>query len=79
MARANALPPSLAPVGIGREASAQFVGISAGKFDELVKDGRMPRPKRIDGRKVWDRRDLESYFSALPDDLGPNEWDNATL
>lgn len=79
MARANALPPSLAPLGLGREVSAQMLGISAVKFDELVRDGRMPRAKRIDGRKVWDRRELEAYFSALPDDAGANEWDNATV
>lgn len=79
MTRANALPPSLAPVGVGREVAAQFLGISAGKFDELVRDGRMPKPKRIDARKVWDRRELEAYFSALPDDAGANEWDDATV
>ena len=33
-----------------------YVGVSPGKFDELVRDGRMPPPKRI-GRKVWDVRD----------------------
>jgi hypothetical protein len=34
-----------------------YLGVSPGKFDELVRDGRMPPPKRIDGRKVWDVRD----------------------
>lgn len=79
MARANLLPPSLAPLGVGREVASQFIGISAVKFDEMVRDGRMPQPKRIDGRKVWDRRDLEAHFAALPEDRGPNEWDNATI
>lgn len=78
-ARANALPPSLPPLGVSREVASQFVGIGTGKFDEMVKDGRMPPPKRIDGRKVWDRRELETYFSALPADSGPSEWDNATF
>jgi hypothetical protein len=46
------------------------------KFDELVADGRMPRPKRIDSRKVWDRIKLDEAFAALDDEAGPkNEWD----
>jgi hypothetical protein len=42
------------------------IGISATKFDELVRDGRMPVPRRIDSRKVWDVRDLDVAFDALP-------------
>ncbi|WP_332763885.1 XRE family transcriptional regulator [Phenylobacterium sp.] len=73
---ALALPPTLAPRGLQREAAAGYVGVSASKFDELVLDGRMPRPKRIDGRKVWDRNALDSAFDALPDDGAPaNDWD----
>jgi hypothetical protein len=46
------------------------------KFDEMVDDGRMPRPKRIDGRLVWDRIKLDAAFDELDDDHGPkNEWD----
>lgn len=54
--------------GLSRAESAMYVGISASKFDELVRDGRMPGPKRIDGRKVWDVHDLDVAFDALPDD-----------
>ena len=43
-----------------------YVGISPGKFDELVRDGRMPSPKRIGSRKVWDVRELDMAFDALP-------------
>lgn len=39
--------------------------LSVGKFDALVKDGRMPRPKKIDRRLVWDVRALD----AAADDL----------
>ena len=52
--------------GLSREEAAMYVGISANKFDELVRDGRMLAPKRIDGRKVWDIRDLDVAFDALP-------------
>jgi hypothetical protein len=36
-----------------------------GKFDQMMKDGRMPKPIRIDGRKVWDRCALDTAFDAL--------------
>lgn len=77
MARADALPPSLAPRGLDRVMAAQYVGVSVGTFDKMVNDGRMPIPKRIDSRKVWDRIALDSAFAALPEDGegAPNEWD----
>ena len=65
MPRHDALPPSLPPRGLSREAAAQYVGVSVGKFDQMTKDGRMPKPIRIDGRKVWDRRALDQAFDAL--------------
>jgi hypothetical protein len=34
----------------------------------MVKDGRMPKPKRINGRVVWDIRALDEGFEALPDE-----------
>jgi hypothetical protein len=47
------------------------------KFDEMVGDGRMPRPKRIDGRIVWDRVKLDEAFDALDDEAAlKNEWDD---
>ena len=47
------------------------------KFDEMVDDGRMPRPKRIDGRLIWDRVKLDAAFDELDDDIRPkNEWDD---
>ena len=78
MSRAvSCLPPSLARRGLSRIQAAEYVGIGPTKFDELVRDGRMPRPKRIDGRTVWDRIKLDEAFSALDDDAAPkNEWDS---
>jgi predicted DNA-binding transcriptional regulator AlpA len=62
------LPVSLPPRGLSRAEAAEYVGISPTKFDELVADGRMPRPKRIDGRVVWDRLRLDKAFAELPDE-----------
>jgi predicted DNA-binding transcriptional regulator AlpA len=64
--------------GLSRDEAAMYVGISATKFDAMVADGRMPKPKRCDGRKLWDVRALDVAFEALPeDDSGGGSWDDA--
>jgi predicted DNA-binding transcriptional regulator AlpA len=68
--KSDVLPISLPPRGLKRERSAAYVGVSPSKFDELVKDGRMPQPKEIDGRVLWDRHELDDAFSALPNRNG---------
>lgn len=75
MAKLDALPLSLPPLGLCRATAAAFLGISTTTFDEMVKDGRMPGAKRIGSRKVWDRRALEVAFAALPGDGDANPWD----
>ena len=71
------LPPSLSPRGLSREQAAAYVGVSPSLFDLLVKDGRMPEPKRINSRAVWDKLALDAAFDALPgsDSLMVNPWD----
>jgi predicted DNA-binding transcriptional regulator AlpA len=72
----SCLPPSLPPRGLSRVQAAEYIGVGVTKFDEMVDDGRMPRPKRIDGRNVWDRIKLDEAFAALEDQAGQtNEWD----
>jgi predicted DNA-binding transcriptional regulator AlpA len=61
------LPRSLAPRGLSRVQAAAYIGVSPSLFDEMVKDGRMPQPKRINGRVVWDRFLLDAAFAELPD------------
>jgi predicted DNA-binding transcriptional regulator AlpA len=68
MTRETPLPPGTLPRGFRRPEAAAYVGLGETKFDELVKDGRMPRPKRIDGRVVFDRRALDAAFDALGED-----------
>lgn len=63
-----ALPPNLAPRLVNREGAAAYVCVSPNKFDEMVKDRRMPRPRRIDGRKVWCVRELDGAADNLPVD-----------
>jgi len=57
-----------APRGLRRTAAAEWVGMSATKFDELVRDGLMPRGKLVRGCRVWDRYELDLFFDNLPDD-----------
>jgi predicted DNA-binding transcriptional regulator AlpA len=73
----SCLPASLPPRGLSRVQAAEYIGIGPSKFDELVDDGRMPKPKRIDGRTVWDRIKLDEAFAAIDegDSRISNEWD----
>ena len=72
---ADILPLSCPPCGLSRVQSAAFVGVGTTKFDEMVADGRMPKPKRVDGRNIWDRLALDEDFAALPSDEDANPWD----
>jgi predicted DNA-binding transcriptional regulator AlpA len=65
------------PRGLRREESAMYIGISPSKFDAMVADGRMPKPKLIDSRRVWDVHQLDAAFEALPggEDNFDNPWD----
>ena len=73
----SALPDSLPPRGLNRAKAAEYIGVSPGLFDEMVADGRMPPPKKINARRVWDRKGLDESFDALPDDESSraNPWD----
>ena len=48
----------------------QSIGVARGE------DSRMPQPKQIDGRVVWDRFALDEAFTELPDREAKNPWDD---
>jgi predicted DNA-binding transcriptional regulator AlpA len=77
LVRASALPAGALPRGLCREAAAEYVGVGTTKFDEMVRDGRMPKPRQIDARRIWDRNALDLAFEALPTEAERNEWDAA--
>jgi predicted DNA-binding transcriptional regulator AlpA len=62
--------------GLRREDAAIYIGISASKFDQLVADGRMPRPVKLDGCVIWDMRRLDSAFDDLTIEAEVNPWDS---
>jgi len=70
MPRARLDPVQLLPRGLSAEEAARYIGVGQTKFQELVDRGIMPRGKRIDGRVVFDRYQLDAAFTDLPDDRG---------
>ncbi len=70
-----AFPP---PRGLGREIAAAYIGVGSTKFDQMVKDGAMPRPRIHGARRLWDRSELDIAFSNLPhvgdDQDSHNPW-----
>jgi predicted DNA-binding transcriptional regulator AlpA len=73
--RQSALPPMLVPRLVAREAAASYVCVSPNTFDEMVRDGRMPRPKRLSPHRIaWDVRALDTAVDRLP-----TEGDDGTI
>jgi predicted DNA-binding transcriptional regulator AlpA len=68
-------PIAYPPRGMDREEAARYVGVGVTKFDQMVADGRMPRPKKVDGRVLWDRLRLEAAFTDLPEERALNPLD----
>jgi predicted DNA-binding transcriptional regulator AlpA len=69
MTRATALPPTLAPRLIRRDAAAAYVSVSPNTFDAMVASGTMPKPRWLTaGRKAWDVRLLDQAVDHLPID-----------
>jgi hypothetical protein len=47
------------------------VSVSPSTFDEMVKDGRMPKPRQLGVRRLaWDVRMLDIAIDRLPIDGG---------
>jgi excisionase family DNA binding protein len=63
--------------GLSRGEAAEYIGVGVSKFDALVADKRMPAPKRVDGRRVWDRRQVDRAFDLLEGggEVETNPWD----
>lgn len=62
--------------GLNRTQAATYIGVSPSLFDKLVGDGRMPLPKRVNSRTIWDRYALDKAFDQLPGGpLEEDEWE----
>ena len=77
MARQLALPPTLAPRLVGRNAAAAYVSVAPNTFDTMVREGRMPKPRVLSpGRKAWDIRLLDEAIDGLPLDGEDTDTEN---
>ena len=63
--------------GLSRVEAAGYIGVSPATFDRLVAETKMPKPKRVYSRTIWDVRALDIAFEALDDNnaAGSNPWD----
>lgn len=61
--------------GLNREQAAAYVGVGTTLFDELVADGRMPKPIRINARTIWDRVALDACLETLDVEARANPFD----
>lgn len=58
--------PMMAPRrGLRKADAAAYLGVSASKFDEMVRERRLPSGFAIDGCRVWDIHDLDIAFDIL--------------
>lgn len=55
------------PRAMKAERAAAYLDMSRSKFLELVEQGRLPKPKVIDGIRVWDRLAIDAAFNDFPD------------
>lgn len=62
------------PRGMRRETAALYVGLGTTKFDQLIKDGRMPEGVLIDGARIWDRYKLDEACDALLNPAPSTGW-----
>jgi predicted DNA-binding transcriptional regulator AlpA len=72
----NKRVPKIAPRGLSRFDGAEYIGVSPSFFDEMVKDGRMPKPIHVNSRVLWDIRELDAAFEELKDHPQDNPWDD---
>jgi excisionase family DNA binding protein len=65
---AKAIIASRLPVrrGLDENEAAVYLSLSPSLFRKLVADGRMPRPRLANGRRIYDIEELDMAFKALP-------------
>jgi predicted DNA-binding transcriptional regulator AlpA len=60
--------PCPEPRGLSREFAAAYIGIGTTLFDQLIEQGVLPKPARLQGRVIWDRRRLDRHLDRLFDE-----------
>lgn len=61
-------PISYPPRGLSKVEACRYLGIGSTLFDQLIAEGKLPKPKRIASRVIWDRIALDVAFNDMPED-----------
>ena len=63
-------------LGLPELEAAAAIGVSLSFFRELVEDGRMPKPRVLNNRQIYDIDDLRAAFKNLPHkgELPSSKW-----
>ncbi len=56
----------MTPRGLRYRDAAAYVALGPSKFGDMVRDGRMPRPRKADRVSIWCRHELDEAFDRLP-------------
>lgn len=78
MASFDHLPPGIVPFAVEIRAAAALIGIGEGTFRDMVADGRMPEPRPIGSRVLWDTEEVRAAWRAIPkrgQSAKANTWD----
>jgi hypothetical protein len=52
--------------GLDEHGVAAYLSLPPGAFGRLVEQGLMPRPRVVEGYRIWDIEEVDLAFSALP-------------
>ena len=52
--------------GLDENEAAVYLSLSPSFFRKLVVQGKMPRPRLLGERRIWDVEELDLAFKALP-------------
>lgn len=58
------------PRAFRAERAAAYLAMGKSKFLELVDEGRLPQPIRIDGITTWDRLELDAAYERMKQEEG---------
>ena len=52
--------------GLSADEAAIYLSLSRKTFIDMVKDEKMPMPRLVGKRKIWDVEEIDAYFRELP-------------
>ena len=62
--------------GFSEDEAAVYLSLSPSFFRQLVEANKMPRPRLVEKRRVFDIEDLDAALKAFPREGGDQEHDD---